>query len=134
MAAGGAQVMGRAGGGRAYGAGIAVAVVTALLIVWTTIVRDDGNGIGFFMLIMAAGVGWFAAWFRPPGMARTMAGVAVMQILLGMLIATAPSTASLPGGSLRALLSSAVFAVLWLVSAAFFRAAAKDEGAATAPH
>jgi hypothetical protein len=54
-----------------------------------------------------------------------MAGVAVMQLVLGMLIATAPSTASLPDGSLKALLSSAFLAALWLMSAAFFRAAAK---------
>jgi len=44
-----------------YRAGIGVAVVAALLTVWTTIVRDDGNGIGFFMVIMAVAVGWFAA-------------------------------------------------------------------------
>ena len=63
---------------------------------WTTIVRDDGNGIGFFMVIMAAVVGWFAAGFRPAGMARAMFGVAVMQAMVGMLIATAPITASIP--------------------------------------
>jgi hypothetical protein len=100
--------------------------VTSFLTVWTTIVRDDGNGIGFFMLIMAAAVGAFAAWFRPAGMARTMLGVAIMQVLLGMLIATAPPVASAPEGPFRALLSSGVFAVLWLVSAVLFRAAAKE--------
>ena len=117
-------------GSNAYRAGVGVAVLTSLLTVWTTIVRDDGNGIGFFMLIMAWVVGGFSAWFRPAGMARTMVGVAVMQLLLGMLIATAPSTASLPGGSLRILVSSGVFALLWLTSAGFFRAAAKAEAKA----
>jgi hypothetical protein len=107
---------------RAYRAGVAVAIVTSLLTIWTTIVRDDGNGAGFFMLILAALVGAFAARFRPAGMARTMIGVAVMQLLLGALIATAPVTASLPGGPSRAVL------FLWLVSAAFFRIAAKSEG------
>ena len=81
-------------GNRAYRLGVGVALATAFLTVWTTVVRDDGNGIGFFLLIMAAAVGWFAAWFQAAGMARTMLGVAVMQGLLGMLIATAPSTAS----------------------------------------
>jgi MFS family permease len=112
---------------RAYRAGVAVALVTSFLTVWTTIVRDDGNGIGFLMLIMAAIVGGFSAWFRPAGMARTMLGVAIMQALLGALIATAPSTASTPDGSVRALLFSGFFAVLWLVSAAFFRAATKRD-------
>jgi hypothetical protein len=102
--------------------------VTSLLTVWTTIVRDDGNGIGFFMLIMAAAVGGFAAWFRPAGMARTMVGVAIMQALLGIAIATAPVVAKVPGESLKALLFSTVFAALWLTSAALFRAAAKGGG------
>lgn len=114
------------GESRGYRIGVAVAVVTSFLTVWTTVVRDDGNGIGFFMLIMASAVGGFAAWFRAAGMARTMLGVAIMQMLLGVAIATAPSTASVADGPLRALLFSVVFAALWLTSAAFFRAAAKD--------
>lgn len=117
---------GRATGTRAYRAGAAVAIVTAFLTVWTTVVRDDGNGIGFFLLIMAAVVGGFAAWFRPAGVARTMLGVAIMQALLGVAIATAPSTTSVPDGSFKVLFSSAVFAALWLVAAMFFRAAAND--------
>ena len=119
---------------RAYRAGVAVAIMASFLTVWTTIVRDDGTGIGYFLLIMAAVVGGFAAWFRPAGMARTMLGVAVMQALLGIAVATAPSTASLPGGSSRALLFSAFFAALWLISAAFFRAAAKGDRTAAAAH
>nr|NUR37138.1 hypothetical protein [Sphingomonas sp.] len=119
---------------KAYRAGVGIAVVTSFLTVWTTIVRDDGNGICFFLLIMAAVVGAFAAWFRPAGMARTMVGVAVMQALLGAVIATAPSTASIPDGSLKALLSGAIFAMLWLVSAAFFRIAMKRDQRAAAAH
>jgi hypothetical protein len=113
--------------GRAYRAGVAVAVLTSLLTVWTTIVRDDDTGAGFFMLIMAAVVGGFSVWFRPAGMARTMLGVAIMQVALGMLIATAPVTASLPDGPAKALLFNGVFAALWLMSAAFFRSASKRD-------
>jgi hypothetical protein len=120
-----AGISGRAAQGRTYRAGAGLAVVTAFLIVWTTIVRDDGTGIGYFMVIMAALVGAFSAWFRPAGMARAMAGVAIMQVLLGMLIATAPSTAAMPGDALRAELSNGIFAALWLISAILFRAAAK---------
>lgn len=121
----------KASGSRAYRAGSAVALVTSFLTVWTTIVRDDGNGIGFLLLVVAAMVGGFAAWFRPAGMARAMLGVAIMQALLGIAVATAPSTANTPDGSFRALMFSGFFAVLWLVSATFFRAAAKakHEGA-----
>ena len=121
-------------GRRNYRAGLAVAFVTSFLTVWTTIVRDDGHGIGFFLLIMAAGVGGFSASFRPAGMARTMCGVAAMQILLGLAIATAPVTADLPGGPLKIMVFSGLFMMLWLVSAGFFHAAAKGEQEAMAVH
>ena len=114
-------------GNSAYRAGVGVAVLAAFLTVWTTIVRDDGNGIGFFMVIMAVAVGWFAAGFRAAGMARTMIGVAVMQAAVGSLIATAPVTANVPGESMKALLFSGFFVALWLVSGAFFRSAAKSD-------
>lgn len=109
--------------GSAYRAGVGVAIVAALLTVWTTIVRDDNTGAAYFMVILAVGVGWFAASLRPAGMARAMLGVAVMQTCLGALVATAPVTATMPGGVPKALLFHAVFTALWLVSAAFFRAA-----------
>jgi hypothetical protein len=122
----------RASGSRAYRAGAAVALVTSFLSVWATIVRDDGTGVGFFMLIGAAAVGGFSAWFRPAGMARTMLGVAILQALLGVAIATAPSTASKPDGAFRALLFASIFTALWLISANFFRAAAKGDHEAAA--
>src|SRR4051812_21107816 len=108
-----------------YRAGVAVTLVTSFGTVWTTIVRDDGNGIGFFLLIMTAAVGAFAAWFRPAGMARTMLGVAIMQALLGVAIATAPPTASLPDGGVRALFFSGIFAAFLLASAGPFSAPPK---------
>jgi hypothetical protein len=119
------KLAGGTSGSRAYRAGVGVAVVTSLLTVWTTLVRNDGNGIGFFMLIMAVAAGWFAAGFRAAGMARTMVGVAVMQAAVGVLIATAPIVSRVPGESMKTLLSSTFFVGLWLVSGAFFRSAAK---------
>ena len=117
----------RASASRAYRAGVAVALLASFLTVWTTLVRDDGTGLGWFLLIMAAGVGSFSAWFRPAGMARTMFGVAIMQALFGVAIATAPSTALMPDGGFRALVLSGVFAALWLISAACFRVASKRD-------
>ena len=113
-------------GSRSYRAGVVLAVATSLLIVWTTIVRDDGSGAGSLMLVMAAGVGAFAAWFRPAGMARAMLGVAVMQAVLGALTATAPVTASVADGVLNAVLFNGVFSALWLLSARCFQSAAKE--------
>lgn len=117
----------RASGSRAYRAGVAVALVASFLIVWTTLVRDDGNGIGFFLVIMAAGVAGFAASFRPTGMVRGMFGVAMMQVLLGVAIATAPSTSNIPDGAFKVALFSGFYTVLWLMSAMCFRAAAKQD-------
>ena len=112
--------------GSGYRAGVGIAIVASFLTVWTTIVRDDGTGVGYFMVILAAAVGGFAAWFRAAGMARTMLGVAVMQVCLGALIATAPVTASMPGGAPKVMLFNAFFTALWLISAAFFHAALKE--------
>lgn len=126
----GDRLMTGSNAGRAYKAGVAVVILASFLTVWTTIVRDDGTGMGFFELIMAAAVGAVAAWFRPAGMARTMAGVAVIQILLGIAMATAPSTASVAGGPTKALLFSGFFAAMWLASAACFRVAATADRSA----
>lgn len=112
---------------RAYRAGVAVALLASFLTVWTTIVRDNSNGIGFLLLIMTAVVGAFSAWFEPAGMSRTMFGVAIIQVLLLVAIATAPSTAGSPDVLFRALLSGGFFTALWLTSAAFFRFAAKED-------
>jgi hypothetical protein len=126
--------MNASSGSRAYRAGVAVAVVASFLTVWTTVVRDDGTGMDYFLVIMAAVVGGFSCWFRPAGMARTMLGVAIMQALLGVAVATAPSTGRMPGGSFKALLFSGFFAALWLISATFFRLASKRDRKAVTAH
>lgn len=105
----------------AYRAGVALAALTSLMIVWTSIVRDDGHAAGGFMVILAGPVGAFAAWFRADGLARTMLGLAFMQALLGILTATAPVVANSPGGSANALVFNGVFALMWLGSATLFR-------------
>lgn len=115
-----------ANGSGYYRTGIAVAIATSFLTIWTTIVRDDGNGLGFLMLVLAALVGAFSAGLRPAGMARAMLGVAIMQALLGIAVATAPTVASVPGGSFKALLFSGILTALWLMSAALFRFASRS--------
>ena len=95
---------------RAYRVGLGLAALTAFVTVWTTIVRDDGQGAASFMVILAAAVGALAVRMEAAGMARAMAGVAVMQVTLGLLFATAPSTIAQPGGPARALVWGAVLA------------------------
>ena len=112
---------------RAYRVGAGLVLVASLMMVWSTIVRDDGNGVGFFLILMTIGVGAFATSFRAAGLARTMLGVALMQALLGMLIATAPVTAAVPGEPERMLLYCGFFTALWLVAAGLFHTAARAE-------
>ena len=60
-------------------------------------------------------------------MARTMPGATVMQALLGVAIATAPSTARTLDGSFKALLFSGVFCSAVADIGEPFRDAAKKE-------
>ena len=122
----------RTSGGWACRAGAVTAVATSFVTLWTTVVRDDGNGIGFFMVVFAAAIGAFAAGFRAAGMARAMLGVAIMQVLQGVALATAPSIEAVPGDAFKFLGASAALAALWLVSAALFRVAARSSQRVTA--
>jgi hypothetical protein len=117
--------------GRAYPAGFAIALAVSFLTLWTTIVRDDGSGLGRLAPVMAAAVAAFAVRLAPAGLARAALGVAVLQILIGLADATAPSTAAQPHGALKALAFSGVFAVFWLGSAACMRAAASAKPASS---
>lgn len=119
---------GTASGNLPYRTGAGVAALTSFLIVWTTIVRDSVDSAGFFLLVMAPVVGGYAVRFRPAGMARTMLGVAVMQLAWTLAVATAPVTAQVPDGVFRTWLFGGVFTALWLVSAALFRGAARHDG------
>jgi hypothetical protein len=57
-----------------------------------------------------------------------MLAVAAMQALLGLAVATAPSTARIePMGAIGVLALSAGFTALWLLSAASFHKAARTD-------
>lgn len=109
-----------------YGSGVAIAILTSFLIIWTTIVRDDGSGAALFMIILAACAGAFAVEGHAAGLARAMVGVAAMQTALGMLTATAPITATVPDGVLKAVIYNGIATILWLASAACFHSAANE--------
>lgn len=116
----------------AYRGGVATALIVSFLLIWINLAvgivgGDNPVNFNFFMLIFASAVGAFAAQFRPEGMARAMFGTAVVQMLLALAIATAPSTQREPGGALSVLVLCGFFAALWLVSAALFRKASRAE-------
>jgi hypothetical protein len=113
----------------AYRAGIGLALAAALVIVWATgavgMIGDEGNryDLLFFGVIGLALGGAFVARLRAGGMALAMAVAGIAQILVA-----AGGLATDAKGALV----SAGFALLWLVSAACFRKAARDQRAGTA--
>ena len=109
-----------------YRAGIALALAAACLLGWMNlavgIAGDEENpvNLSFFVLIAAAAIGAFAVEFRAKGLARTMFGVAALQILLGAIVSTGPVAAHEPAGPAGLAALNGFFALLWLVSGALF--------------
>lgn len=116
----------RVNGNRAFRIGAAIALGASFLLVWTTLVRDDGNGLFHLEILLAGAVAAFACKLSGGGMARTMAGLSAMQALVGIAVATAPITATAIIGPTRELAYHGFFAVLWLVSAGFFWRASRS--------
>ena len=112
---------------RAYRGGVGLALAAAFLIVWANgavgMIGDEGTAytMVFYGVIGVALVGAFAALFRPTGMALAMlsAGIAHVAVALGGLSID-------PRGAVV----SAVFAALWLLSAALFRRSARQQAEA----
>ena len=116
----------------AYRWGVMLALAASFLIVWINLAvgivgEDDPANVSFFGLVMMAASASFAAGFAAKGMARAMACVAVAQIALGVLVATAPINADVPPGPAALIALNGGFAVLWLLAAGLFHRAAADE-------
>jgi hypothetical protein len=121
----------------AYRIGLAVALAASFLEVWINlavgIVGSEDNPVnqGFFLVVATAWACAFTARLRAEGMARAMLAVAAVQAMLGVAVATAPSTAPVePMGAIGVLALSGVFTALWLVSAALFHTSARREALA----
>jgi hypothetical protein len=103
-----------------YLAGIAAAFATSFVTIWTMIVRDDGNGLGFFGAVFTAAACAFVAKGRAAEMARAMLATAVVQALFATLIATAPITEE----PVRIVMLSGAFCLLWMAAAGLFHRSA----------
>jgi hypothetical protein len=115
-----------------YRVGLAVALAASFLQVWINlavgIVGSEDNPVnqGFYLVVAAAAACAFTARLRADGMARAMLAVAGVQALLGIAVATAPSTARIePMGAIGVLALSGGFTALWLLSAALFHRSAQ---------
>lgn len=125
----------QAGVSMAYRGGVAAALAAAFLMIWMNLAvgivgEDNPLNFNFFMLVFAAVVGAYTARGEAAGMARAMLGVTVVQVLLAIAIATAPSTAREPGGGIGVLILCGFFAGLWLLSAGLFHRASRSAAAA----
>lgn len=108
----------------AYRVAAGFALAAAFLIIWANaavgMIGDEDNpyNLLFLGVIGLALIGAVAARFRPAGMALAMLAAAVAQVA----VAVFGLSADLRGG-----VFSAMFAGLWLLSAALFAKAARDE-------
>jgi len=104
----------------AYRAAIAVAVVTALLLVWMTLAvgtEDDNSGGLMYLGVLVLGIGAISARFRPQGMVRTLFAAAFAQALVAAI-------AMIRWGQyFEFLILNGFFIALWLGSALLLREA-----------
>lgn len=122
-------------GRNAYRIGSAVAILAGALQIWMNLAvgivgnEDNPVNLGFYLIVLAAAACAFTARLQAEAMARAMLAVAAMQVLLALVIATAPSTArDDPHGVMIVLVLSGIFATLWLGSAAAFQRSARAGG------
>lgn len=123
--------MTRKAGRTAYRAGAGVAIAAGLVQVWMNVAvgivgEDNPANMGFFGVGVTAIACAFVARLKAEDMARAMAATAVVQALLGVVVATAPSTAWLaPHGPIGIVILSSGLVAMWLGSATLFHRAAR---------
>jgi hypothetical protein len=130
----------RAAGNMSYRAGVGVAIITALILVWMNLAvgvigSEDNPANLMYAGVLAVGiVGSLMVGFRPHGMAQVLAAMALAQAMVGavaLLTGSGSDGANWPGAIVCLTI---VFAGLWLVSAWLFRKAARERiPAGTAP-
>lgn len=119
------ELVARMAGNAAYRTGVAVALLTGFLIVWSNlavgIIGDEDNpaNLAFFGILAIAIAGAFLARLRPEAMARALFATAFAQLLVST--AALVARMDLPVGIAMS------FVGMWLVSGLLFRAAARSD-------
>ena len=112
-----------------YRAGVGFALAASFLTVWATgavgMIGDEDNAFNllFIAVVGLALLGGIVARFRAQGMAVTMATAAAAQLVISVI----GMSIDLRGG-----IFSAGFGGIWLLAAALFWAASRDQAAADA--
>jgi hypothetical protein len=118
----------------AYKAGVGVAVVAALLLVWINaavgIIGDDESTNLIYCGVLTVGMlGAFIARFEPQGMARASFAMAIAQMLVPVIVLIIPNLRGAlmePPGVVGVIGLNAFFAMLFVGSALLFRKAAQE--------
>ena len=127
------ELVARKAGGIAYRAAVGVALAAAFLLVWINgavgiIGNEDNPANLMYGGVLAVGsIGAMIARFQPQGMARALFATALAQMLVPMiaLIVWRPSLDDAPG-IVGVFMLNAFFVMLFVVSALFFRRAARE--------
>jgi hypothetical protein len=116
----------------AYRAGVCVAVVASLLLVWITgavgIIGSEAHpaNLLYGLVLAVVPVGAVAARFRSGGMAWALAGAAGVQALIGVAALIARWGAPLPLWWQAITFCTGFFVLMWSVSALLFRQASRN--------
>ena len=114
-------------------AGAAVMIFTSLLLVWVNLavgfLGSEGNPANImFLLVLGIAIGGsIATRLRSHAMVRTMLATAIVQLLVATTALAAGWASPGPEGIYEVVMGSTLFGGLWLISAALFRNAARDE-------
>ena len=127
------ELVARKAGGIAYRAAVGVALAAAFLLVWINgavgiIGNEDNPANLMYGGVLAVGIiGAMIARFQPHGMARALFATAFAQMLVPViaLIIWRPSLDDAPG-IVGVFMLNAFFVMLFVVSALFFRRAARE--------
>jgi hypothetical protein len=114
-----------------YRAGVAVAALTALALIWITVavgvIGDEGNRANLlYGVVLALAVGGaIGAQFRPAGMSVAFATTAVAQAIVGVVALASRWGADGPSYPYDIAGLTIAFTLLWLLTAGLFRVDAR---------
>ncbi len=128
------EIAARAAASLAYRAATGVALLAAFVLVWMNLAvgligsEDNPANLMYGGVLVVGLVGAVVARFRPWGMSRALAAVALAQGVVVAIALGAGLTPAGPGRTAQTLLLTGFFGALWLLSAWLFRRAAREEG------
>lgn len=119
-------------GSTAYRIAVACAVIGVLLLTWLNLAvgiigsEDNPANLMYFGLLAIGAVGALVVRFRPPGMARVMLAVAMVQLLIAATALVAGLGSEGANWPQVIIVLNGFFALVWLVSGLLFRKAAEE--------